>query len=298
MINSGSKSSPPFDVGMMSSTVTRALPMVFERQELGADPAQAVLVLAERSTRRRARRWSKANFVGERPIARQNAGVCGRISACPGIDDREISLAPEARLRAPPVCWERWHAAILLHRVVTSTHHILHSLEAKFDDDRQAENSSRGAISMPPNRRSLQSRLASIPGSSVGSNGLKIQTDPWAVALRACAPSTCTSPAPPGVAGSILLDELGYRLPLLPGKLPALPTPSSWSARIAELRDENGLARAPALAAQLGRRLPGKSQSPPFDGPAKRISLCRAACNRRMWAASCRPPDCRRHALG
>jgi hypothetical protein len=36
MINSGSASSPPFDVGLMWSAVTPALTAVFERHEFGA----------------------------------------------------------------------------------------------------------------------------------------------------------------------------------------------------------------------------------------------------------------------
>jgi hypothetical protein len=110
-----------------------------ERHELGADPAQAVLVLAERSTRKRARRWSKTNSAGERRLlARTQAYVVGyqHVQASRPRDKprsrSEVARSP--RLLGAVACSD------ITSPVVTSTHRILHSLEAKFDDDRQAEN--------------------------------------------------------------------------------------------------------------------------------------------------------------
>jgi hypothetical protein len=163
--------------------------------------------------------------------------------------------------------------------------------------------SSRGAISMPPYRRSLQSRLASIPGSSVGSNGLKIQTDAWAIALRAsaamlaCATSTCTSPAPPSVAGSILLTSLAIASPF------TRKAPRAADAIQLECQDRRATGRewpcprarpGGATRPEAAREVPVAALRQPRDAD---LPLPRR-CNRRMRAASCRPPDCRRHALG
>jgi hypothetical protein len=55
-------------------------------------------------------------------------------------------------------------------------------------------------------------------------------------------------------------DELGYRF-LYRESSPHCRRDPAWSARIAELQshlDENGLARALALAAERGRTLPGQ----------------------------------------
>ena len=116
MISSGSKSSPPFDVGVMSSTVTPC----------AAGGLRASVMNSVQIPHRRFWSWQSAQRAsgrggGPKPIPRAS-GDCSPERRRMWSDismsrhrDREISLAPEARLRAPPVCWERWHAAILLH---------------------------------------------------------------------------------------------------------------------------------------------------------------------------------------
>jgi hypothetical protein len=140
MINSGSKSSPPFDVGMMSSTVTpcaagglRASGTRCRSRTCGSGlgralNAQAGAEMVQSQFRRRAadcsperrRMWSDISMSRHRRLRDKPRSRS------------EVARSP--RLLGAVACSD------ITSPVVTSTHRILHSLEAKFDEDRQAEN--------------------------------------------------------------------------------------------------------------------------------------------------------------